>query len=51
MRATSDAWDVAWSYELTVYDAAYLHLALARRLPLVTLDVDLRATARGLARP
>ncbi len=46
-----DAWDVAWSYELTVYDAAYLHLALARRLPLVTLDVDLRATARGLARP
>ena len=30
---------------LTVYDAAYLELAQRRRLPLATLDLDLRAAA------
>jgi predicted nucleic acid-binding protein len=30
---------------LTVYDAAYLELALRRSLPLATLDEDLRAAA------
>jgi predicted nucleic acid-binding protein len=30
---------------LTLYDAAYLELALRRRLPLASLDVDLRAAA------
>ena len=36
---------------LTVYDAAYLELALRRQLPLGTLDVDLHkaAQAEGLA--
>jgi predicted nucleic acid-binding protein len=35
---------------LTVYDAAYLELAKRRRLPLATLDKDLRraATAEGV---
>jgi predicted nucleic acid-binding protein len=33
--------------ELTVYDAAYLELALRRRLPLATLDQKLRAGATG----
>jgi len=49
--AARDAWDVAWAYELTLYDAAYLHLALAQRLPLVTLDVELRRAAGRVARP
>jgi predicted nucleic acid-binding protein len=33
--------------ELTVYDAAYLELALRRRLPLATLDQKLRAGSTG----
>jgi predicted nucleic acid-binding protein len=33
------------SYALTSYDAAYLELALRRRLPLATLDDDLRRAA------
>ena len=32
---------------LTVYDAAYLELALRRGLPLATLDNDLRAAAKA----
>ena len=32
---------------LTLYDAAYLELALRRNLPLATLDADLRRAARG----
>ena len=32
---------------LTVYDAAFLELALRRRLPLATLDEKLRAAATG----
>jgi predicted nucleic acid-binding protein len=31
---------------LTAYDAAYLELALRRRVPLATLDDELRAAAR-----
>jgi predicted nucleic acid-binding protein len=31
---------------LAAYDAAYLHLALAARAPLATLDLKLRAAAR-----
>jgi predicted nucleic acid-binding protein len=31
---------------LTVYDAAYLELALGRQLPLGTLDTDLRQAAQ-----
>jgi len=32
-------------HNLTLYDAAYLELALRRGLPLASLDTDLRATA------
>lgn len=32
---------------LTVYDAAYLELALRRNLPLGTLDADLRKAAQA----
>jgi predicted nucleic acid-binding protein len=32
-------------HHLTVYDAAYLELALRRKIPLATLDRQLRATA------
>jgi predicted nucleic acid-binding protein len=36
---------LAERYGLTLYDAAYLELALRRVLPLATLDVDLRTAA------
>lgn len=36
---------LAERHKLTVYDAAYLELALRRRLPLATLDKDLRSAA------
>lgn len=36
---------LAAKHRLTTYDAAYLELALRRRLPLATLDHDLRRAA------
>ena len=36
------------SHKLTSYDAAYLDLALRRRLPLASLDDDLRQAATSL---
>ena len=36
---------LAEQYALTAYDAAYLELALRERLPLATLDRQLRAAA------
>lgn len=36
---------IATSYQLTVYDAAYLELAKRTRLPLASLDGDLRKAA------
>ncbi|HZW93967.1 MAG TPA: type II toxin-antitoxin system VapC family toxin [Candidatus Eremiobacteraceae bacterium] len=36
---------LAERHKLTVYDAAYLELALRRRLPFATLDKDLRSAA------
>jgi predicted nucleic acid-binding protein len=36
---------LAEKHRLSVYDAAYLELALRERLPLATLDDDLRAAA------
>lgn len=43
------AWDAtrecAERFKLTIYDAAYLELAQRRRLPLASLDQDLRAAA------
>jgi predicted nucleic acid-binding protein len=38
---------VAGRYRLTLYDAAYLELAIRRGLPLATLDGDLRAAAQA----
>ncbi len=40
----------AHEHALTLYDAAYLHLALHEHLPLATLDRKMAATARQLGR-
>lgn len=45
-RTGADTLDLAEQFQLTVYDAAYLELARRRRLPLVTLDAELRAAAK-----
>lgn len=47
-RAWADTAVIAETYKLTIYDAAYLELALRRRLPLASLDKALR-TAAGSA--
>jgi predicted nucleic acid-binding protein len=39
--------ELAARHLLTLYDAAYLELALRRRLPLATLDGDLRTAAQA----
>jgi predicted nucleic acid-binding protein len=44
-RAFSDILTLARTHNLSVYDAAYLELALRRRLPLATLDAPLRTAA------
>ena len=48
----SHAWvetlQLADRFRLTLYDAAYLELAQRRRLPLATLDNDLRAAGKAL---
>ncbi len=38
---------LAVQYQLTLYDAAYLELAIRENLPLATLDDDLRKASRG----
>jgi predicted nucleic acid-binding protein len=38
-------------HRLTSYDAVYLDLAIRRRLPLATLDADLRKSAKALGIP
>jgi predicted nucleic acid-binding protein len=45
-RALGSVLDLARSQKLTVYDAAYLDLAMREGLPLATLDEDLKAAAR-----
>jgi len=45
VRAWADTLELAARHGLTLYDAAYLELALRRRLPLATLDRELRAAA------
>jgi predicted nucleic acid-binding protein len=48
----SHAWGVsvelADRFRLTLYDAAYVELALRRRLPLATLDKEMRSATRTL---
>ena len=48
VHAWGETLRVADSFELTVYDAAYLELAQRRNLPLATLDGELRAAAKAL---
>jgi predicted nucleic acid-binding protein len=50
-RAFGPTLTLAEAHRLTVYDATYLELAARRRLPLATLDQDLRiaAAATGVA--
>ena len=49
VHTAEQAWDatrgMAERFKLTIYDAAYLELAQRRRLPLASLDEDLRAAA------
>jgi predicted nucleic acid-binding protein len=44
-QAWAETLVIADRYRLTLYDAAYLELAQRRRLPLATLDQELRAAA------
>ena len=46
VRAWTDSLRVARDHQLSVYDAAYLELAMRRRIPLATLDGDLATAAR-----
>jgi predicted nucleic acid-binding protein len=45
--AWSDAFELARHHSLSVYDAAYLELAIRRRIPLATLDRELGAAAEA----
>ena len=45
-RAFTNLLTLCRAHRLTCYDAIYLELALRRDLPLATLDVDLRKTAK-----
>lgn len=44
-RAWTDTLALARGHKLSVYDAAYLELAVRRRLPLATLDKPLKSAA------
>jgi predicted nucleic acid-binding protein len=46
-KAWLDTLSLAERHGLTVYDAAYLELAIRRKIPLATLDRDLYAAAKG----
>jgi len=48
VHAWSATLRLAEKHELTLYDAAYLELAQRRRLPLATLDLELRRAADNL---
>ena len=45
-RASTSSMEMARAQELTLYDSAYLELAMRRSLPLATLDKQLRAAAK-----
>lgn len=47
-HATGATRRLAAGYGLTVYDAAYLELAMRRRLPLATFDSDLKKAAEAV---
>lgn len=46
--AWTETASLAGRFRLTTYDAAYLELALRRRLPLASLDRELRAAAAAM---
>ena len=46
-RDIADLMQLAAEHRLTAYDAAYLQVAAARRLPLATLDATLAEAARS----
>ncbi len=54
-RSLDEAWDaslaLAETFRLTLYDACYLELAQRRKLPLASLDRDLRKAAKALSIP
>ncbi len=50
-HAWSSTLRLAERHGLTLYDAAYLELALRHKRPLASCDADLRAAARGLGIP
>lgn len=50
-HAWSRTLELSSRFSLTVYDAAYLELALRRGLPLATLDRELRAAASAAGVP
>ena len=45
--AWSDTLELAIVHNLTVYDAAYLELALRELIPLATLDADMKKAAKA----
>ena len=47
-RAFTHLLPLCRTHRLTSYDAAYIDLSIRRRLPLATLDDDLRKTAKKL---
>ena len=47
-RAWSDTIALARGHKLSAYDAAYLELAIRRRLPLATLDEPLKSAAAAV---
>ena len=47
-HAWSDTLSLARGHGLTAYDAAYLELAIRRRLPLATIDGKLRLAAKAV---
>jgi predicted nucleic acid-binding protein len=50
-RAFDHILTLSRSHTLTSYDAAYLELAIRRKLPLATLDDELRSAAAALGVP
>jgi predicted nucleic acid-binding protein len=48
VHAWGETLRVADLFQLTAYDAAYLELAKRRKLPLATLDGEMRAAAKSL---
>jgi predicted nucleic acid-binding protein len=48
VRAWQETLPLARTHNLSVYDAAYLELAMRRDLPLATLDEDLEAAAAAV---